>query len=310
MFVGVALSLAMLRSVRLATLVIFSAFITVYFTLALVPVTNGSMNMVLVVMPTLLMVLTMSGAIHVANYWKHAAIKTPEKAVPNAFRLAWKPCFLASVTTAIGLSSLGTSPLVPVRDFGIYSGRWLFDCLHRRALRFAFVITVLAQQKSECTKSQLQALATPRWLSLPTPPSSSHPVCIVAAVASTFGLKYFSTETKVIRYFPEDNKVVQDYHFIEGNLVHIVGVDTIVKFKAKALDDMTIVERMEVGPQTGRTNPPTSRNQRHRLVWRTFLKRPKEPDSQKEQNRVADSACSTPELKPSVAPTKLKKTDP
>ena len=245
MFVGVALSLAMLRSVRLATLVIFSAFITVYFTLALVPVTNGSMNMVLVVMPTLLMVLTMSGAIHVANYWKHAAIKTPEKAVPNAFRLAWKPCFLASVTTAIGLSSLGTSPLVPVRDFGIYSA---VGCL----IAFIVVLYVLPSllQFWPSSKVSAQKVNSKPWQHLGGFLCRHHRVvttlCIVIAVASTFGLKYFSTETKVIRYFPEDNKVVQDYHFIEENLVHIVGVDTIVKFKAKALEDMTIVERMEV----------------------------------------------------------------
>ena len=245
MFVGVALSLAMLRSIRLATLVIFSAFITVYFTLALVPVTNGSMNMVLVVMPTLLMVLTMSGAIHVANYWKHAALKTPEKAVPNAFRLAWKPCFLASVTTAIGLSSLGTSPLVPVRDFGIYSAT---GCI----IAFVVVLYVLPSllQFWPSRNVNAQKVNSKPWQLLGGFLCRNHrivtSVCILAAVVSTYGLKYFSTETKVIRYFPEDNKVVQDYHFIEGNLVHIVGVDTIVKFKAKALDDMTIVERMEV----------------------------------------------------------------
>ena len=245
MFVGIALSLAMLRSIRLATLVIFSAFITVYFTLALVPVTNGSMNMVLVVMPTLLMVLTMSGAIHVANYWKHAALKTPEKAVPNAFRLAWKPCFLASVTTAIGLSSLGTSPLVPVRDFGIYSAA---GCI----IAFIVVLYVLPSllQFWPSRRVNAQKVNSKPWQHLGAFLCRHHrlvtTVCILIAVGSVFGLKNFSTETKVIRYFPEDNKVVQDYHFIEENLVHIVGVDTIVKFKAKALEDMTIVERMEV----------------------------------------------------------------
>ncbi|MBD3674075.1 MAG: MMPL family transporter [Planctomycetaceae bacterium] len=245
MIVGVVLSLTMLRSLRLAVLVIFSAFITVYFTLTLVPITNGSMNMVLVVMPTLLMVLTMSGAIHVANYWKHAAVKTPDKAVPNAFRLAWKPCFLASVTTAIGLSSLATSSLVPVRDFGVYSA---VGCL----IAFIVVLYVLPSllQFWPSRNVNVQKVNSRPWQLLGGFLCRHHllitTVCLIVAAGSAYGLKYFNTETKVIRYFPEDNKVVQDYHYIEGNLVHIVGVDTIVKFKSSAVDDMTIIERMEV----------------------------------------------------------------
>src|SRR5690606_25436189 len=89
--VGMILSFVMLRSARLAILVLVAANYTVLLTVALVPLTQGTMNMVLVCMPTLLSVLTLSAAIHVANYWKYAAIKDPRNAIVNACKMARQP---------------------------------------------------------------------------------------------------------------------------------------------------------------------------------------------------------------------------
>lgn len=243
--VGVVLCFVMLRSFRLAVLVVSSGLLTVYLTLTLVPLTHGSMNMVLIVMPTLLWVLTISGAIHVANYWKHAANKTPEKAVPNAFRLAWKPCLLASTTTAIGLTSLGTSPLVPVKDFGIYSA---VGCL----ISFAVILYVLPSllQFWPSKIFSRQYVNSKPWEKLGRWLFRHHRLvtaaCLIVAIGASIGLKDFHTETKVIRYFPEENQVVQDYRYLEENLVHIVPVDTIVKFHSTAQSDLAFLERMEI----------------------------------------------------------------
>ena len=89
--VGVLLAFVLLRSFQLATLVLVVANYTTLLAVALVPITHGSMNMVLVVMPTLLLVLTVSAAIHVANYWKHTAYKNMRTAVAEAVG-APSPC--------------------------------------------------------------------------------------------------------------------------------------------------------------------------------------------------------------------------
>ncbi|MCA9015728.1 MAG: hypothetical protein KDA77_10395, partial [Planctomycetaceae bacterium] len=119
--IGIALAFLMLRSLRLSCLVLLVSYYTTFVAVSVVPLTGGTMNMVLVVMPTLLTVLTLSGSIHVANYWKHAAHVDMKTAVTQAVEMARAPCMMASLTTAIGLASLMTSPLSPVRDFGLYS---------------------------------------------------------------------------------------------------------------------------------------------------------------------------------------------
>jgi uncharacterized protein len=114
-------SIIVLRSIRLTILVQAVSLLCASATASLVPVTGGSMNMVLVVMPTLLVVLTVSGAIHLCNYWKSSGIDDPVKSVHHAASVAWLPCLMASGTTAIGFASLMTGTLIPVRDFGVYA---------------------------------------------------------------------------------------------------------------------------------------------------------------------------------------------
>src|SRR5690606_32752166 len=89
--------------------------------IAVIPALGSTMNMVLVVMPTLLMVLMLSAAIHLINYYRHAVTNGDPNPAATASRVAWWPCIFANFTTSLGLISLVTSPLAPVRDFGFFS---------------------------------------------------------------------------------------------------------------------------------------------------------------------------------------------
>ncbi len=243
--VGIALSFLMLRSARLATFVLIVGSYTVLMTVALVPATHGSMNMVLVVMPTLLYVLTVSAAIHVVNYWKHSAHQNFSTAVVRAVKMAWKPCLLASVTTAIGLASLLTSPLKPVRDFGMYSA---VGCLISLAV-VLFGLPAMLQfwpgQKPKVREIQgfgWKSIAG--WLIRFRLPVSL--LCLFVFGFSLVGLRWFRTETKVIRYFPDDARVVQDYHFLENNLAGIIPVDVVVRFDASGRKNYDFLQRLEI----------------------------------------------------------------
>ncbi|MEX0701981.1 MAG: MMPL family transporter [Planctomycetales bacterium] len=243
--VGVAIASVMLRNVRLAMLVLASALYTMLVSVAIVPVTGGSMNMVLVVMPTLLMVLTLSAAIHVANYWKNAAHKDLATSVVEAVRTARTPCTLAAVTTAIGLMSLATSPLAPVRDFGLYSA---IGCLISLGVVLYGLPAML--QCWPAAPPRLEEIDRAAWRRLGgllcRHAKAVVAVCVVAFVAGTCGLYWFRTEIKVIRYFPDDSRVVRDYEFLEEQLSGIVPVQTVVRFDADAQQELTFAQRLEI----------------------------------------------------------------
>ncbi len=243
--VSFVLAFFMLRSFRLGVLVLTVSGYATLLTVMLVPLTGSTMNMVLIVMPTLLSVLTLSGAIHLASYWKHAAWESSENAVINAVKMAAQPCILASATTAIGLASLMTSTLNPVRDFGIYAATGCGVSL----IFVLFVLPALMQvwpgqppeeHESDGKSWRLLANAIYRHSSLVTV------VCLGLFAFGLYGLTYFKSETKVIRYFPKDSQIMKDYWFLEDNVIGINTVDTIVRFDKDAQENMPFLERLEV----------------------------------------------------------------
>ena len=76
---------------------------------------GGKMNLTMVMMPTLTFILGVSAAVHMANYYRKAVQEgAGVNAADQALRSAALPVTLSSLTTAIGLASLGTSQVTPI----------------------------------------------------------------------------------------------------------------------------------------------------------------------------------------------------
>jgi predicted RND superfamily exporter protein len=234
--VGTLLAFLLLRSVRLAILVLITSVYTAVAVVALVPATGQTLNTVLIVMPNLLLVLTMSGAIHLANYWKHASHAGVRDPISMAVRMAFEPCTLAAVTTAIGLASLLTSVLTPVKQFGVYSAIGCLFSLAMVLLAFPALLRVWPGRASKLTDPH-QDIWHRLGLALARHGTPVTLACLALFVLSAVGLRWFRTETKVIRYFPDSARIVQDYEFLEDNLAGIVSVDAIVRFRAPQADE-------------------------------------------------------------------------
>ena len=240
--ISLFLTYFMLKSLRLAILVQSVSVLCSFAAVSLIPATGGSMNMVLVVMPTLLMVITTSGAIHICNYWKTSNIADARKSVIHAVRMAWWPCLLASATTAIGLASLVVSSLIPVRDFGIYAS---IGCI----ASFLCVLYVLPSLMLYWPQSppRPEHINNHMWYRLGQLLCRNKGRTCFVNLAMTglclWGMVYFRTETKVIRYFPDESQVMQDYKFLEENLSGIVSVDTIVRFDTEMQRKVPFLDR-------------------------------------------------------------------
>ncbi len=249
--VGMLLAFLMLKSLRLTFVVLFGAYYTVLLAVALVGPTGGSMNMVLVVMPTLLLVTTMEAGIHVVSYWRYAAKHDPQNAVANAVKMATMPCLLASITGAFGLASLMTSSLRPVYDFGMYSA---IGSLIGYVVTLYGLPPLLSYLPAKVALGPDDSQSSKFWERVAGTLVRRHGLvslaCVGIAAACSVGLIWFKTETKAIRYFPESSVVVKDYRFIEENIGGIVPVDIVVRFpeqtRAPADDGLLFAERQEI----------------------------------------------------------------
>ncbi|REJ70906.1 MAG: hypothetical protein DWQ34_26620 [Planctomycetota bacterium] len=243
--IGIALAMYFLRHLGLGALVVGLTFYATMAGVSLVPITGHSMNMVLVVMPTLLMVLALSCAIHVANYWKHASADDPQTAVQRALDMARQPCVMASLTTAVGLLTLCTSPLSPVRQFGGFSA---LGCLIGLGLVLYGLPAIL--QITRLRPPVVSASNERPWYSLGAlitrRPWTASAVSCAILLAGACGLSRFQTETKVVRNFQPDSPLMQDYRFIEQNLTGITPIDLIVRFTPEAQHQHRFLERLEI----------------------------------------------------------------
>ncbi len=112
-----------LRSFRMAIAVLSIAGYGTALALAILYFSGGQMNLLMTMLPPLVYVLTISSAVHLANYYFDAARagSYPESAASTAVAQGWLPCSLAAATTGVGLASLATSKIEPIQMFGIYA---------------------------------------------------------------------------------------------------------------------------------------------------------------------------------------------
>lgn len=243
--VGGVLALWMLKSFKLAGMVLGVSYYTMLLSTALVPLTGGTMNMVLIVLPTLILVTTLSVAIHIANYWQHAAAANLKTAVADAIKTAFVPVLWAGMTSAIGQASLLSSSLAPIRDFGLYSA---IGTLISLAVTLYCLPALLQIWPSRPPRPE--ELNNAFWHGLAAWIARRHQVVtvtsLVVAAVCICGLKSFKTETKVIRYFADSTRTVKDYEFIEDRMAGIIPVDVVVRFDRESQQQLKFLQRRDL----------------------------------------------------------------
>ncbi|MCA8993066.1 MAG: MMPL family transporter [Planctomycetaceae bacterium] len=243
--VGIIFALFSLKSFRLGALVVFVSYYAALLGLSIIPFTGGTMNMVLVVLPTLLMVLALSGAIHVANYWKYAVWKEPSTAVVKATEMARFPCFMAALTTSLGLISLCTSELHPVRAFGLYAA--IGSIISVVMVLYGLPALLQMFPLRRVRPDEVNPRGWLRFGAFVCEHSRKIMVtCIATSVLCIVGLVWFQTETKVVSYFHPESRLARDYQNIEDSLTGITPIEIIVSFDRESQTKYRFLERMEI----------------------------------------------------------------
>ncbi len=69
----------------------------------------------------LVLVITIADGIHMLNYWERYVLNKSAHPIADTIRSTWLPCFITSVTTAVGFGSFATSSIIPLNQYGIQS---------------------------------------------------------------------------------------------------------------------------------------------------------------------------------------------
>jgi hypothetical protein len=235
---GVVLSWLCFRSLTATIMILFVGGISAVLSLATVWWLGSSVDAIMMSMPSLVYVLGLSGAAHILNYYydaveQHGHAGAPERAIAHG----WRPAMLCNVTTALGLISLVTSELVPIRKFGLFSALGVLATL---TVLFTYLPSALEiwpqrprQRSTTDDAGWLDRLLADFWSRLGGWIIRHHVLTAVACtlVIAAFGLGVFRMRTSVnlLSMFHSQAKIIRDYEWLEAHLGQLVPMEVILR---------------------------------------------------------------------------------
>ena len=248
----ITLTFACFRSVRISLTIVSLALFCELISLANLYYSGSHMDSVSLLMASVVYVLSISASVHVVNYYREAFLAVGETdAMEKAVRDAFIPCFLASLTTAIGLGSLGISKIVPISKFGIYSAV---------AVMQAFVVIFLllpSAMKQWPVRNRQFPIRTGKpvkklfgWKTLIRWVARTHlgivAVTFVLMVVAAIGLTRLETTVRLHDLFFPSAKILQDYKWIEERLGPLVPVEVVISLPKPDGKEQPLLEQLRL----------------------------------------------------------------
>ncbi len=228
--IGCLLLGLLFRSWVLMGMVFLTAFYCQQLSLSLVYSTGGHMDSVMLMIPSLIYVLTISAGVHLAHYYLDAVSEGGiSGAAERAVHKALLPCGLAATTTTMGLGSLTISFLNPVSNFGAYAALGVLVTTLCVFLLFPALLTTLPSASRAVSShthapwSRTQSFVT-RYANL---------ILCVAALglgAGLWGVFHFRSSARVHDFFAAEAPIIQDYDWLEERIGPLVPLEVVLRF--------------------------------------------------------------------------------
>ncbi len=220
-------------------------------TMAVLYLTGGAVSPMTAILPPLIMALSVSDSVHIfTEFLKKDRSQAPlPQLMRETLKHLWVPCFLTSLTTAVGFASLSISRIPPIRHFGLAAagGMMIEFCLSMSIIPigiYFFRNFTSLKQPSHLKAGSVQALVQKLAVFIPRAKVYVCAVSVLLIGLSVWGISKLNVETNLMEYFREKSEVYQDARFIDHELG---GVNTMeVSFEAKERDAFLLPANLKV----------------------------------------------------------------
>ncbi len=181
---------------------------------------GGALSPMTSILAPLTMALALSDVIHVATSY----FKLPEgrRSISQVVAETWAPCFLTSLTTAIGFASLMVSRVPSIREFGGAAALAMFAEYFLTFTLFAFLLPWIAKGRFRIGFNK--GIINPLVDSYPWWAKKVLIVFVFVFVVSLSIADHIKVDTNVIDFFHHSTPVYQDVIFVDR---HLGGAQTI-----------------------------------------------------------------------------------
>ena len=231
--VAITLAWLLMRDLKITIFILVVSGIAALCSVALVPMMGFQMNGLLVLMPVLVLVVTMSSAVHLGNGFRRELTHstTVAEAVEASMRKGRKPVLFAMTTTALGVGSLCISGVSAVREFGFFSA---LSILIGLLLLLGLLPALIHVFFFRTTPSKTVASITPTvFKNEPTSRFWAHLIVIfgfAAIVSAAFGLRKIQSDLNVEKLFPKNHKVVSSHFWLQKNVIPLRAIELVISF--------------------------------------------------------------------------------
>ena len=240
--VGLGLSWLCFRSIAITLMVFLVGGISAITSVGVVFWTGSQLDAVLMSMPSLVYVLGISGAVHVVNYYRESVAESGMSSAPDrAVKLGLWPCTMAAFTTSLGLVSLGTSNIVPIKKFGLYAAVGVIATL---ILLFTYLPAALemfpprryAKRKTEeagASESPIEKALDQFWQMVGHWVMKHYRFAAVVSMLvlclGIYGTTRINTSIQLLKLFDPQAKIIEDYEWLESNLGKLVPMEIVIR---------------------------------------------------------------------------------
>jgi uncharacterized protein len=247
---GLVVAWKCLRSLRLVTIIMLSAVLAWSASLSMVYLSGTNMDAVLLMMPALVFVLTVSGAVHLTNYYSDCVTEMGigDESLTMALRRGWLPCVLASLTTAFGLGSLLTSELIPVRKFGFFSSVSMVLIVAALLVYWPALVSCWPPRTAAPARASRQShWWRPLYLISTRFPNSWLLLFLALLPLCGFGISQLKTSAQLQDLLDPHSAAIQSYKWLQERIGSLTPVEVELRFDRSAEDDAkTLLHRAEI----------------------------------------------------------------
>lgn len=252
-----------LRSLLFTCVIFFAALVGQGFVLSLASLSDDPMNAIVIVVPVLVFVLTVSAGVHLAHYHdeavqdrannRHASAAVTTR---MALRNGMVPCLLATTTTIIGTASLFISQMIPIKAFS-----WLASVGVAITTLLLFALLPYAMDlrsrwlthRSQATaddsvrnerKTSVGRLACVLASLINRRPGLVIALFVIAMLVLAVGGAALENSVNIRALVTKDSQILRDYHRFESKVGPIAPIDVLISFPIPS--DTKLLRRFEV----------------------------------------------------------------
>lgn len=208
------------------------------------------LNMVTMALPTLVLVMGVANCAHLLRSVARMPDKGnhQERVIAGLAKTAW-PCFVTSITTAVGFLSLSVAPLPVIANLGMYGAAGMIFALVASFIVVSFFLGWRACVPQYSPGGALSRLSRSMTAIACAAPRRTIAAFVVLGVVAAFGVLRLDADTNSIAYLPKNHPVRMDSDFIESHIGAYASMDFLVLGSANPASDLEMLDAVQAWQQ-------------------------------------------------------------